>query len=80
MTLSAYREVQVGFEPCTSKIRGNSLTTKATTKCFRICIFLYYIKYLIGNKCTKPCAQNHGFKPMVLCMSQAKPCAQKPWF
>ena len=61
MALSGYREVQVGFEPCTSEIRGNSLTTKATTKCFRICIFLYYIKYLIGNKC-KTCVH----KTMVL--------------
>ena len=34
MALSAYRGVQVGFEPCTSKIEENQLTTRATIKYF----------------------------------------------
>ena len=50
MALSACRGLQVGFEPCTSKIRGNYLTTKATTKCFRCSIFLSHIQYSVGNK------------------------------
>ena len=79
MTLSAYGGLQVGFEPSThtSKIGGNYLIIKATTKCFKFCIFPSHIQHSIRNKCTKLCVtQNHGFKPMVLCMSKAKPCVQ----
>ena len=75
--LSAYKGEEARFEPCTSKIGSNWHTTKATTKCFRFCIFSFHIQYSIGNKCIKPCAQNHGLS---LWFCACKPMCTNPWF
>ena len=72
--------IQVHIEGCKQELNLAPpiyLITKATTKYFKYYIFLFIIKRHRNNH-TNTCAQNHGSKPMVLCMPQEKPCAQKP--